>query len=364
MSAQIKIHTYHIGDEIQIVNLLKMVFNGWPRFDVQSPSLEHWKWKHLESPNKSIVVVAESDDKIIGCWHRVIQKINFRDRVQFSTQGVDVAVHHDYKGRNISWKLRELAAKIASEQNIGMMVGVNSNLLIRKSAIRRGHVALGNIYEYIKIQDIGLHMKFSQSKYKILLKFGYRFFSRYNQIIHLTDKMRLNNLGNIRFYNVNEFDDKIEEFWNDIKTMYAYATVRDKDYLNWRYCDKRGGEYVIRLAEERGSIVGYCVFRVNRFESYPEGYLVDLVTSPERLDIMDYFIRDAVKFFNENNLNTIRIWNGENSVLGILLLKYGFIKMDKKYVQYKIMDDQIGSSSLVLKSRGQILFSLGDSDHI
>ena len=44
MPAEIDIRTYIPGDEVQIVNLLNVVFNGWPRFDVES-SLEYWKWK-------------------------------------------------------------------------------------------------------------------------------------------------------------------------------------------------------------------------------------------------------------------------------------------------------------------------------
>lgn len=95
MAGHIKIRRYNQGDEAQIVDLLNLVFTNWPRIDLKVSSLEHWIWKHRDSPCKSIVTVAESNEEIIGCWHRMIQKIKYGDHIDFISQGLDVAVHPD-----------------------------------------------------------------------------------------------------------------------------------------------------------------------------------------------------------------------------------------------------------------------------
>jgi hypothetical protein len=44
------VRPYQAGDEKEIVELLRMVFDGWPHFDLNCSSVDHWKWKHLDKP--------------------------------------------------------------------------------------------------------------------------------------------------------------------------------------------------------------------------------------------------------------------------------------------------------------------------
>ncbi|MBS7637986.1 hypothetical protein KEJ49_03740, partial [Candidatus Bathyarchaeota archaeon] len=70
MNERYFIRLYQEGDKREIVELLENVFNGWPKFDLNCSAIDHWKWKHKDNPQgKSIVVVAQSGDRIIGCLH-------------------------------------------------------------------------------------------------------------------------------------------------------------------------------------------------------------------------------------------------------------------------------------------------------
>jgi len=44
------VRPYCSGDEEKLVQLLQLVFNGWPRFDINCTSLDHWKWKYENNP--------------------------------------------------------------------------------------------------------------------------------------------------------------------------------------------------------------------------------------------------------------------------------------------------------------------------
>ena len=62
------VRPYRLGEEEEIVELLELVFNGWPQFDLNCASLEHWRWKYLDNPLKMNTVAVEiSNNKIIGC---------------------------------------------------------------------------------------------------------------------------------------------------------------------------------------------------------------------------------------------------------------------------------------------------------
>jgi hypothetical protein len=41
---------------------------------------------------------------------------------------------------------------------------------------------------------------------------------------------------------IERFEEWADEFWTQLGARYKFIVQRDKDYLNWRYCDPRGGK--------------------------------------------------------------------------------------------------------------------------
>ena len=74
----------------------------------------------------------------------------------------------------------------------------------------------------------------------------------------------------LQILEISSYDDRIDEFWHEVNDYYRFIIERTKDYLNWRYCDPRGGEYIVKTAEEDGRILGYSVLRINSYQkTYP-----------------------------------------------------------------------------------------------
>ncbi len=47
---------------------------------------------------------------------------------------------------------------------------------------------------------------------------------------------------------------------------------RNRDYLNWRYCDPRAGGFLVTQAEENGRLVGFSAPKINHYDpNYPVG---------------------------------------------------------------------------------------------
>ncbi|MFQ6077489.1 MAG: GNAT family N-acetyltransferase, partial [Candidatus Bathyarchaeia archaeon] len=101
---------YQEGDEKGIVELLNLVWDGWPHLDLDCSPLEHWRWKYKANPiKKRFIMVAESDGRIIGCHHSIPVHIKVGDETLFCTTGADLAVHPGYRGLVVYRKLsREL----------------------------------------------------------------------------------------------------------------------------------------------------------------------------------------------------------------------------------------------------------------
>ena len=144
------------------------MFNKWPRFDLSQSAIEHWRWKYLTTQEKPICAIAEENDEIIGCWHRILYKIKFGQEIINGSQGADVAVHPEYKGKRISSNMRDYTYKLSSEQDANLLIGVNTNKLLRKSSSRRGFKLLPSIYNFIKIQNMDSQMRGKKIKESII----------------------------------------------------------------------------------------------------------------------------------------------------------------------------------------------------
>src|SRR3990170_8604053 len=76
------IRPYESGDEEDIVELLKLVFNGWPNFDLDCGPVDHWRWKYLHSPaGKSLIYVGESEGDIVGSSHTYTVNLKMGERI-------------------------------------------------------------------------------------------------------------------------------------------------------------------------------------------------------------------------------------------------------------------------------------------
>ena len=89
-----QIREFQSGDEVQIVELLDLVFEGWPKFDLNCSPLDHWEWKYLDTPNKHrTIVLAEQNGTIIGVDHNIYLRIKTFNNILECSQGTDTATH-------------------------------------------------------------------------------------------------------------------------------------------------------------------------------------------------------------------------------------------------------------------------------
>ena len=130
---------------------------------------------------------------------------------------------------------------------------------------------------------------------------------------------------------ISRFDDRINTFYEKIKPNYLWLVEKTEDYMNWRYCDKRGGNFKLWTAEENEEIVGYLVLKINKLNAdHPEGYIIDLLAHNEREDVADNLTKFAFDYFEERGLNVILAQIIEGHPYKHILEKYGFLDTRRK----------------------------------
>jgi hypothetical protein len=102
--------------------------------------------------------------------------------------------------------------------------------------------------------------------------------------------------------------------------------LRNTAHLNWRF-SKLAGEYDILIAEENDELVGYIVTRLNRINpDYPRGYIIDLLTINNRLDIAKILLKKTLIELESKKANIISWLGLKNNTYDRILKSCGFVE--------------------------------------
>lgn len=362
------IRFYEPGDEEGIVKLLEHSFKGWPKINVEPR--DHWFWKYSDNPYwKNDIVVALRNGEIIGCKHSVYFKLKMGEKVIECSLGSDLAIHTDFRRRGISRKIRDLSTyartKIYSQD---FSYYVTSNPVIIDEFRRRSNTFSHDIQVFVKINDIDLQLKEMPMKYSSLIKTGFKTLVFLNKIKNIFNKNLVKT--QLKIFRTNNIDEKMNVFWNSIAEKFNFIVVRDVSYLKWRYLDPRAGNFIILLAEEESVVSGYIVLHINRKrKQYPVGYIVDVLTHPDRTDVSFALVNEALEYFKKFDVNIITSLAIRSQPYEKTLKRAGFINSRKKlnlFLGTKSLKSQdIETIEIISKGEPEkIHFMYGDIDSL
>jgi hypothetical protein len=163
---------------------------------------------------------------------------------------------------------------------------------------------------------------------------------------------------------VDDFDERIDDFWEEISNHYEFIVERRRDYLNWRYCDPRAGNFIVKQAEKDGRILGYSVLKINKIRNaYPVGFIIDVLALPNRLDVVDALAADAIKYFDSSDINIISCLILKNNPYRLIFNQYGFL--DSR-INVHLFYTNYGSNDELKKPRAssKMHFTYGDIDSL
>jgi hypothetical protein len=357
---------YEKGDEEEIVRLLQTVFVGWPKFDLQCSSLDHWKWKYLDNPLKlNAVALAEYDGKLVGCNHGVYSKLKMGDKSLLAQQGGDLAIEKDFRGMKLLPKMQEVKDKLAYERKANIGYSLSNHPIVLRGELRSRLQFPHNLKHKMKIKDIEHHLKMAESP-DFRNKISYNTLNMMNRINKLFTSIPDKKTKDIEIERINEFGENIDVFWSKVKGRYNFIFERDRSFLNWRYCDKRGGNFIINQASEGENIVGYSVIRINKLrKEYPVGFVADLITLPNRLDVSEILLKEIDEHLSKQKVNIIHSIAITGNIKDKLLIKHGYLTyLEKYYLLYSPYDLGNEHDVFIKSTPNRLHFEYGDLDWI
>jgi GNAT superfamily N-acetyltransferase len=107
----VKVRAFEAKDEPGVLEVLQAAFGQWPR-DIHgiTPS-EFFRWKHMDGPfGPSSILVAEADGTVIGCQGYMPWRLQAGEQILLTIRRIDLAVHPSYRRRGVSMAIRAAAS--------------------------------------------------------------------------------------------------------------------------------------------------------------------------------------------------------------------------------------------------------------
>jgi GNAT superfamily N-acetyltransferase len=354
---EVSIRQYQEGDEEKIVELLQTIFTGWPRQQENLSGIDFWKWKYLDTPPRQwVIVVAESNNEIVGCHHNAFFWMKLYDEKQWGYIGGDIGVHPEYRGKGIWKKMVQRSTEITKELDLAFSLGVTTNPIVVKGWEKMSEKFFPHkISLMYKIKDISLHIRKTGTSLKDLEYLTSRILTRDSSRVDIND---------FTINEISSFDNKYGVFWNKTRGEHIYSVEKDREHVNWRYCDERGGKYHVEAAFDEEKFLGYIVLKnVQSKSGYLRGYVVDVQASKDRLDVVGALLGRGIEYFEENEVNFIQALIVEGHPFEKVYQQNGFVSVKNDYsILYQEWKNEDYFREFQNASSDQVQFQFGDID--
>jgi hypothetical protein len=274
----------------------------------------------------------------------------------------------------VNTSIAELRDEKISEMGAIINMNMTSNpIIIDRNKRRSEHEKMPEfpkpVKQLVKIEEIERYLKY-WSKDKELRLFsifiGYRVLKFLNTLRHLFFN-KSNSEADFTIEEISNFDPRIEVFWEKIKDDYDFIDEQSSEYLNWRFCDPRGGNYKIYMATDKNeNILGYLILRVNRLDpEHPIGYIVEVLSFRERVDVVNSLVKLAINFFKNESVDAIYYTIVGDHPYQKIMESHGFVDSRRElYVYYRVHTDNENVKRFVSAKPHRLNYQFGEFDSI
>lgn len=274
-----------------MVEVLQAAFPRWPTVEVDVPARDHLRWKLENHPLAwPATSVTELDGEIIGLGVQMCRGILVRGSMLTAHSYADGANHPRFQGRGLS-RLGEPYVQTEIEPLFDLFFNTESNHpRIRSRNVKiRDRLRFANELRTLAYSSslrtfAGVHRNSGGWRH-----LGAASLERARRAIWRAPRAAPLR-ADLVVETVDSFDADFDSFWETSAQQFDFIGERSARYLNWRYCDPRGGESVVRVARLAGSLGGYAVLK----QSAGELAIADLLVSPEHPPLARTLVADAV----------------------------------------------------------------------
>lgn len=368
-------------DEAAIVTLLRTAFNGGPSwFALVEDPLDHLHWKFRDFPGTAQAELVEEGNRLVGMIYALRRRFLVQGRELVARDGVDLAIDPSMQGRGV--QTLRVDTMLPVRKQMFPEVAFSWNLMAHP-ATRHLRERLGN---QLVANRLERHLRLisgrklltrsrrpgqaeGASRTRAVLKSRGRsvrpMIERALQAVRIAAARaraaRKRAPAHVELSTLSEFDKQFDEFGAAAGAAFDFIQTRDAEYLNWRFCDPRGGDFVVRAAADGGRWLGYAAIRIDDREAI----LADLLALPGRLDVIRALVADAIDVADARGAPILRAWLPRSHPYRSALREFGFVSTPETVtLAYQMWNGEADEMKILDDPSASIHFMVADSDHV
>jgi hypothetical protein len=330
----VKLRKYSSDDLPQIIDILVDSFPDWKE---KKEPYNYWKWKYLKPPYGSYVYVLSLNERVLGVAHLILIKIKLGSKIVTGQYSDDDAIHPEYRGKGLYNKF----VGVRRTTPASVSYWITNNPINIERARKMGIMQLPFINtRMLRIKNIKSYLEENKLD-SIETRLGLSFLKKINDV---KNKFNQEPIGSeVSIVNVKEFDEGIKVFLEKLNENYQLIIFRDREFLNWRFCDKNSGNIIVCQAIDNNQIIGYLALEIKKKEDYLEGYVLDLLALPDRLDVAKLLFNEICAISDKMNVNVVHYRVIKDHPYEKLAEKYGFLDVTR-WSNFKIYINEYESA--------------------
>ena len=234
------------------------------------------------------VLLLKDGDKVAAMEGSLPRAILINGERHLASIGCDLAVHPNYRGRQLSMRL---AIRTMSEHRLALgwyntSSWASTGQWQKKTAPALRQIAHPNPPASGKIRLVAL-VKPIDWPYMLERATGIRLPASIaalagagaNRISALRTKQVV--MPGVEVFKLEIFDSRFDDLWQRCSHEHQVIGIRDREYLNWRFNSRPDGSYICLAAACGMQIIGYLVYRIVERDGGRSGYIVDFLAEGE-----------------------------------------------------------------------------------
>jgi hypothetical protein len=125
-------------------------------------------------------------------------------------------------------------------------------------------------------------------------------------------------------------DERADALWERAQPSDQAIVVRDRQYLNWRYCERPDANYVIFGVERTSSLDGFLVARVADNLGMRWGYIVDFLAADPSSEVFPALVEAALQEFSRLGVAVVSCYTTDAGIRRNLL-RHGFFPSPQRH---------------------------------
>jgi GNAT superfamily N-acetyltransferase len=356
-----KVRNYMDGDEVKIFELWEAIHPN-KQYNLKD-WMTWWNWMYKQNPaGNGIIFLADHNDKVVGQYAVIPMLMKMNKNIIMGSLGVDAMTHPNYRRQGIFQTLGKTTLSYAENKGIKLMIAKANDYSGPGSISKLNMFPISSLRLFFKPLNWENALR-PRIKNKFLLKICVNV-GKLSQ--HTIYRNRSKIPKDVNITKISSFDERINEFWNDISNYYLITIVRNREFLNWRYVSVPNRKYTIYIAEVGEKIEGYIVLRYITQQTRKIGTIFDIVVRPSRRDIIHLLISKAYEYFLKENVDLIEYHIFSDKIYRRALRDGGFIRFPQFFAKniFCVYSKLPSDDTEFLKDKKNWFIQLGNSDFL